>query len=61
MSTTAGPLSWPFSPRSLGKAFTNVSYAADLSTFDEALANETKPYSQSELLGQFRKWLAGSK
>jgi hypothetical protein len=30
-------------------------------TFDEALANETKPYSQSELLSRFRKWLADSK
>jgi hypothetical protein len=31
------------------------------STFDEALANETKPNSQSELLSQFRKWLADGK
>ena len=31
------------------------------STFDEAFANETKPYSQSELLSRFHKWLADSK
>ena len=30
-------------------------------SFDQALTNETKPYSRSDLLGQFRKWLAGSK
>jgi hypothetical protein len=27
-------------------------------TFHEALAGETKPYSQSELFGRFRKWVA---
>lgn len=31
------------------------------STFDEALASETKPYSQSELLSRFRKWVTDSK
>jgi len=30
------------------------------STFDEALANETKPYPQIELLSRFRRWLAAS-
>ena len=27
--------------------------------FDQALATETKPYSQSELIARFRQWLAG--
>ena len=27
-------------------------------TFDAALARETTPYSQGELLGRFRRWLA---
>ncbi len=31
------------------------------STFDEALASETKPYSQSELLSRFRQWAADGK
>lgn len=30
-------------------------------TFDEALANETKPHSQAALLGRFRKWIADTK
>jgi hypothetical protein len=30
-------------------------------TFDDALASETKPYSQSELLSRFRKWVVDSK
>jgi hypothetical protein len=30
------------------------------STFEEALANETKPYSQDELFGRFRRWVATS-
>jgi hypothetical protein len=30
-------------------------------TFDEALANETKPRSQAELLSSFRTWVAESK
>lgn len=29
-------------------------------TFDEALASETKPYSQGELLSRFRKWITDS-
>jgi hypothetical protein len=31
------------------------------STFDEALASETKPYSQIELLSRFRQWVIDSK
>lgn len=31
------------------------------STFDEALASETKPYLQSELLSRFRQWVTDSK
>jgi len=31
------------------------------STFDEALANETRPHSQAELLNRFRKWVTDTK
>lgn len=31
------------------------------STFDEALASETKPYAQSELLSRFRRWVSNTR
>jgi hypothetical protein len=50
-----------FLAREFGEGIHERLLRSGSSTFDEALANETKPHSQSELLSHFRKWLTDSK